>query len=91
MAASQNKTKTIILINTTLGPPRISYSKEINTPIKKQKIEMMAEQIVTLLNLLNKRMALRAGKIIRLVINIDPIVLMPSTMVNAVNSAISEL
>ena len=91
MAASQKSAKMIMLINTTLAPVGVAYIYEITTPIKKHSMEIMAEHTVTLLNFFNKRMELRAGKIIKLDINITPINLIPSTMVRAVNNAISIL
>jgi hypothetical protein len=91
MAVSQNNAKTIMFTSTTLAPVGVLYMYETTTPEKKHTIEIMAEQIVTFLNFFSNRIELSAGKIIRLEISITPINLMPSTMVRAVNKAISIL
>ena len=88
---NQNRIKTIMLTITTLAPVGVAYTYEITTPIKKQSIEITAEQMVTLLNVLKTRMELRAGKIIRLEISRAPIIRIPSTIVRAVKKAISIL
>jgi len=80
-----------MLTRTTLAPVGVAYTYEMMTPVKKHSIETTAEQTVTLLNFLNIRIELRAGKIIRLEINNAPIMRIPSTMVRAVKKAISIL
>ena len=80
-----------MLISTTLAPVGVAYIYEIVIPIKKHVIEITAEQTVTLLNFLNSRIELKAGKIIRLEISTAPIIRMPSTMVRAVKRAMSIL
>ena len=51
--------------------------------------EITAELMMTLLNVLHTLMDVRAGKMIRLDIKRAPIILIPSTMVTAVSTAIS--
>jgi hypothetical protein len=80
-----------MLISTTLAPVGVAYTYEIIIPVKKHAIEITAEQTVTLLNFLNRRIELKAGKIIRLEISTAPIIRMPSTMVRAVKRAMSIL
>ena len=60
-------------------------------PMQKQITDKIPEDHTTPLKLLNTRMEVRAGKIIRLEISIAPIIRMPSTMVTAVKTAISTL
>ena len=91
VSISQNSEKTIILISTTLAPVGVAYIYEMTIPVKKQSIEITAEQTVTLLNFLNRRIELKAGKIIRLEINTAPMIRIPSTMVRAVKKAMSIL
>lgn len=50
---------------------------------------MMAELIVTDLNVLQRRIDVKAGKAIRLEISKAPIILMPKTIIKAVNKATS--
>ena len=54
-------------------------------------MERTPELIVTILKLLNTRMEVRAGKIIKLEISIAPIILIPKTMVMAVKIASNKL
>ena len=89
--AAQKSKKAKIFIITTLAPAGVSYRYEITIPVKKQKTAIMAEQTVTVLNLLKILMAVKAGKIIRLEISKAPIMRIPSTIVRAVKSAMSIL
>ena len=63
----------------------------MNSPKTKQKTESIAELIVTDLKVLNSRIDVRAGKIISEEISIEPISLMPSTIVIAVKTAVNIL
>jgi len=62
ISISQNSANTIMLISTTLAPVGVAYIYEMMIPVKKHSIETRAEQTVTLLNFLNIRIELRAGK-----------------------------
>jgi hypothetical protein len=64
---------------------------EITTPIKKQTLETMHEQIVTLLHVLKRRIDDWAGQMMWLGLCIAPIIRIPSTMVIAVKKAMSIL
>ncbi len=57
-------------------------------PIKKAKIDTTTEDTTTDLKVLNTLIEVRAGKIIKLDINIAPIILIPKTIVMAVKKAI---
>ena len=59
------------------------------SPAQKQTTEVTAEQRITPRKLLNSRMAVRAGKMMREEISIAPIIRIPNTMVRAVRMAIS--
>lgn len=76
---------------TTLAPVGIDNTYESTTPKKKHTTETAAEHITTPLKLLNTRIDVSAGKIIRLEISIVPIILMPTTMVSALRMASSML
>jgi hypothetical protein len=78
-------------MSTTLAPVGVAYIYEMTIPAKKHSIETRAEQTVTLKNFLNRRIELRAGKIIRLEISMAPIMRIPSTIVRAVKIAMSVL
>ena len=60
-------------------------------PMQKQITDKIPEDHTTPLKLLNTRMEVSAGKMIRLEISIAPIIRIPSTMVTAVKTAISTL
>ena len=60
-------------------------------PMQKQITDKIPEDHTTPLKLLNTRMDVNAGKMIRLEISIAPIIRIPSTMVTAVKTAISTL
>ena len=74
-----------------LAPHGVSAAYEIIIPITNVTTEITAEQIVTLLKLLNTRIEHSAGKMIRLDISILPISRIPITIVTAVSRAISIL
>ena len=88
---------TLIIINTarfastTHGPVCKEKRQAEIKPTVKQKKEIAAEQIITLLKALHSRMELRAGKIIRAEIMIAPIIFIPITTVTAVRTDISIL
>ena len=60
-------------------------------PMQKQITDKIPEDHTTPLKLLNTRMEVSAGKMIRLEISIAPIIRIHSTMVTAVKTAISTL
>ena len=70
-----NRRKTAALTKTTLAPAGVEYKKETVIPIKKHATEIIPEEIITRLKLLKIRIDVKAGKIIKLEINIVPIIL----------------
>jgi hypothetical protein len=74
-----------------LAPVGVEYTKEAVIPIKKHITERTAEEITTLLKLLNILIEVNDGKIIRLDIKSAPIILIPKTTVIAVSAAIKAL
>ena len=76
---------------TILAPVGADHIKEATSPIKKQITESIADEIVTLRKLLNTRIDVNTGKIIRLEIIIAPIKRIPTTIVKAVSNAIMRL
>ena len=74
-----------------LAPVGNDQPKEATIPQKKHTIEIIAELSTTLRKLLNTRIEERAGKMIKLEINMVPMILIPTTMVHAVSKAISML
>ena len=76
---------------TTLAPAGVSSEYEAYIPTKKQHIESIPEQIITVLKCLHKRIEERAGKIMSADINSVPIILIPITIVIAVSKAITVL
>ena len=75
---------TIMLTITILAPVGIFNNKEINTPTKKQRIDIIDDKNIRLLKLLTNFLAIKAENIIKLDINNVPIILMPTTTVSAV-------
>ena len=73
---------------TILAPVGIDNIAESTTPSIKQKTEIMAEKITTLLNPLNIRIDIIAGNIIKPEIRRVPIRRIPTTITSAVKSAI---
>ena len=86
-----NTRNTRIFTVTMLAPVGVEYTKEQRIPAKTQNTETTAEQITTKRKLLQRRIAVSAGKIIKLEINSEPIIRIPSTMVTAVKNANSML
>ena len=80
-----------MLTTTILAPAGSEKAKDTTIPARKQIIEIIAELVTTLLKLLKTRIDVRAGKIIRLEISMVPMIRMPTTIVIAVNKAISIL
>lgn len=80
-----------MLTQTIAAPVGSSNLKEIIIPIIKQIKESTAELIVTDLKVLNTRIEVIAGKIIKLEIKRAPIILIPKTTVKEVQTASAEL
>ena len=79
-------------LTTTIHAPVGSERRnDTRIPTKKHITDNIAEQITTLLNVVQTLMAVSAGKIMRLEISIDPIIRIPTTIVNAVSIARSIL
>lgn len=76
---------------TTLAPAGIEKMKDTQSPVKKHTTETIADIVTTVLNVLQTRIAVSAGKITILEMSIAPMILMPITIVIAVRSAISVL
>ena len=74
----------IMLATTTVGPIGVAARSEINVPIIAQNAEMTAAHTVTLLKVLNRRIAERAGKIMSAEISKAPIIFIATTMTVAV-------
>jgi hypothetical protein len=74
-----------------LAPVGADQIKDVTKPIKKQTIDSTADDIVTLRKLLNTRIDVNTGKIIKLEIIIAPISRIPITIVKAVSTAIMRL
>ena len=72
-----------------VAPVGRESSKDMRRPERKEIREMIAEQMVTPRKVLQSRIAVSAGKIIKLEMSIDPIIRIPRTMVTAVSRAIS--
>ena len=77
--------KQIKLTITTDAPDEYSINKK--KAIIKHVTLIKAEAIITFLNLVNTCIAERAGRIIILEINNDPIILIPTTIITAVKQA----
>ena len=74
---------------TTLAPEGVFKKYEKVKPIKKHNPENTAAKTHAPRKRLHTRMALKAGKVIRLEISIAPNIRIPSTMVMAVRNASS--
>ena len=75
------------MVEPTGVPARI----EIKRPVRAQITDMIAEQIVTLLKLLNTLIADRAGKITRADMSREPTSCMDTTIMTAMTMAMSRL
>ena len=76
---------------TILGPAGGEKTNEMIMPMKKHTTDRIAEEITTLLNVLNTRIEVSAGKMMRLEISMVPMMRIPTTIVNAVKIAIKVL
>ena len=74
---------------TSVAPVGRSYTYDRVMEIIKQITDITADDIVTVRKLLNSLIEVIAGKIIKADIIIEPIILIPSTIVTAVSTAIS--
>ena len=74
--------------NTIPAPVGIFKKNDAKIPIKKHIIDVKADIITNPLKLVVNFFAIIAGKIIKLEINIVPIILIPTTTTKAVKSAI---
>ena len=83
--------KTTRFVTTIVAPAGLEIAKLTTMPIKKQHIEIIALEIITLLKLLKTRIELNAGKITRLDIIIAPIRRIPITIVREVRMAMALL
>lgn len=83
--------KTTISTATIVGPTGVPATIDINRPLAAENTEMIAELIVTDLKLLNTRIALNAGKIIKADINNEPTRFIAKTIIIAVTTAINKL
>jgi len=83
--------KNMMLTTTMLAPVGVAKAYEITRPDSRQMTEITAAHITTFLNLLHILMAERAGKTMRADISRVPIILIPSTIVMAVDIAIKKL
>lgn len=89
--AAERIIKAIILITTTVAPVGVEKKYDTISPDTKHTIEITADKTTTDLKYLHTRIAVKAGKIIRLEISRAPIILIPRTMVIDVKTAISIL
>ena len=76
---------------TIVQPTGVPYNMETNIPKSAQTTERIAEQIVTLLNVLNTRIADRAGKTINAEIKSEPTRFMARTIITELTQAIEKL
>ena len=90
-AAIENSRNATIFTATTLAPLGSSKAKDAVIPITKHSTARAPEQITTDLKLRHRRMELSAGNTIRLDMSSAPIILMPSTTVTAVSTAMTLL
>lgn len=87
----QNKMKIKRLTATIVEPTGVPARIEIKSPETEQTTDITEEQIVTVLKLLNNRIALNAGKITRAEIKREPTRFIASTMMIAIIMAITRL
>ena len=87
----EKRIKTTAFTMTTLAPAGVEYINDKVIPIKKQTTDITPDEIMTDLKLLKTRIDVNAGKIIKLEINIVPIMRIPKTIVIAVKKAINIL
>ena len=82
---------TTISTATIVGPTGVPATMDINKPEAAQNTEIIAELMVTDLKLLNTRIALNAGKMIKADINNEPTRFIARTIMIAVTTAINRL
>ena len=76
---------------TIVQPTGVPFIIEKSIPLSAHKTETIAEQSVTLLKVLNRRIAESAGKIISAEIRSEPTRFIASTIITAVTQAIAKL
>ena len=76
---------------TIVGPTGVPAIMEAKIPTAVQETDKIAEQIVTDLNDLKMRIALKAGKIINAEISNEPTKFIARTIMTAVTTAINKL
>ena len=81
----------MISIATIVEPTGVSVRIDMIMPNTAQKTDSIAEQIVTLKNVLKIRIADKAGKIINAEINKEPTKFIARTMITAMMTAITRL
>ena len=87
-----HKTTNIIALTiTTLAPVGVSSAYDVHIPTKKQQTDSTPEQIITDLNFLQILIEESAGKIISAEMSRVHIILIPITIVSAVNNEITVL
>ena len=86
-----NKQNPAMSAATIVDPTGVPARMETMIPNAAQKTENKAEQIVTLLKLLNTRIADNAGKITNAEINSEPTRFIASTIITAMTTAIKRL
>ena len=91
MPAKKKAKNTTISTATIVGPTGVPATIETNKPVAAANTEIIAELMVTDLKLLNTRIALNAGKMIKADINKEPTKFIANTMITAVTTAINKL
>ena len=86
-AISENTANAAIFTATTLAPVGVERKKLMNMPAIKHTAESTPEHMTVPLKVLQRRMAVRGGKMIRLEMSSAPIMRMPRTMITAVRQA----
>ena len=87
----ENSKNTAISATTIVAPAGVAYKIEKIIPVPAHMTEIIDEQIITLLKLLNIRIADKDGKIINAEINREPTKFIANTIIKAVIIAINKL
>ena len=87
----QNTKNTTISAETIVEPTGVEARIDIIIPVAAHTTEIIAEQMITPRKLLNKRIADRAGNIIKADISSEPTRFIASTIISAVIIAIRRL
>ena len=66
---------------TIVAPVGVAIKYDVNNPITNASIDVITDEITTLLNFLNNCIDVRVGNIINELINNDPTNLIPSTTI----------